>query len=251
MRYFIKLAYKGTNYHGWQIQPNAVSVQETLQQTLTKVLRKDVVILGAGRTDTGVHANEMFAHFDINTTGEPLEKTLYKINSALAQDITIDKIFPVPPDAHARFSAVSRSYQYHIFCGRNPFLQDTTWQIFHQKLLVEKMNEAAHFLLGVKDFQCFARTGSDVKNYICNVSEAYWELKNKHLIFHITANRFLRNMVRSIVGTLVEVGKNRLQPDDILTIIESKNRANAGASAPAKGLFLSRITYPENIFYDR
>lgn len=250
MRCFIKFAYKGTCYHGWQYQPNAVSVQEVLTDAFQKITRRAVSIVGAGRTDTGVHAREMYAHFETDDPVAQDPQFIYKINSALPSDIVVAKVFAVSDEAHARFSATSRSYEYRIYCGRNPFLLETTWQIFHQQLNVPKMNEAARFLLGNQDFKCFARTGGDVKHYRCDVTEATWVQKGKHLTFYISADRFLRNMVRAIVGTLVEIGKNRWQADDLQKIIAGKDRSMAGASAPAKGLFLSKICYPKTIVND-
>lgn len=245
MRYFLKLAYKGTDYHGWQYQPNAISVQQKINEGLTKLLKTEINIMGAGRTDAGVHAEEMYAHFDIETSFD-IETILFKLNSYLPDDIVIDNIFLVDDKAHSRFDAVKRSYEYRIFIGRNPFLLDTTWQFYHRTLDVEKMNEAAKVLLDYSDFKCFSKSKTDVKTYNCDVTEAYWKLENNKLTFYISADRFLRNMVRAIVGTLVDVGLGKKSIEDFKNIIQSRDRTEAGFSVPAKGLFLTKIEYPEN-----
>lgn len=246
MRYFAKLSYLGKNYHGWQIQPDVMSVQQKIETTLETIFSTPTPIVAAGRTDTGVHASEMFIHFDtIHVIDKDL--TVYKMNSILPEDIVIDTIFDVKQDAHARFDAINRSYEYKIFLGRHPFSLDTHWQIHHQKLDINAMNTAAQYLLDYIDFQCFSKVKTDVKTYNCVITKAKWLLNENELVFHISANRFLRNMVRAIVGTLCKIGQGKYPPEHIKTIIESKNRANAGPSAPAKGLFLTKITYPENI----
>ena len=241
MRYFIELSYHGKNYHGWQMQPDAVSVQEKVNDAVSKVFREAIEVVGAGRTDTGVHARQMFAHFD--SSNEIPKEAVYKLNSIVPNDIVIYDVVQVLDDKHARFNATSRSYEYHIWLGRNPFLLDFSWQIHSQQLNVEKMNEAAEILLRYKDFQCFSKVKTDVYTYNCDVTEARWVLENNKLIFHISANRFLRNMVRAIVGTLVDVGLGKITKDDFEAIIESKDRSNAGLSVPAKGLFLTAIKY--------
>jgi tRNA pseudouridine38-40 synthase len=248
LRYFIRLSYKGKNYHGWQIQPDVVSVQEKINEALSKILGETILVAGAGRTDTGVHASQMFVHLDTNT---PLDTAsyLYKLNAVLPDDIVAHAIDKVAPDAHARFHATSRSYVYQIYLGRNVFLTDTTWQLYQQKLNLEEMNKAAEILLTHTDFKCFSRSKTDVKTYDCDITRAEWTLDGNLLSFHITANRFLRNMVRAIVGTLVAVGKGKLSLEDFIKIIESRNRSNAGTSAPAKGLTLTNIEYPETIKY--
>lgn len=247
LRYFIELAYKGTNYHGWQLQPNAVSVQELLTNAFSTVLRTSIIIFGAGRTDTGVHASQMFAHFDIENELNTAE-IIYKINALLPDDIVIYNIIKTTNNAHARFDALSRSYEYRIILGRNPFEIDTTWQLINKKLNVDKMNEAAEILLTYTNFKCFSRSNTDVKTYNCDISKAEWILNDKLLVFHITADRFLRNMVRAIVGTLLDIGNEKISLEQFKSIIESKNRCNAGASAPPQGLFLTEIKYPKNIF---
>jgi len=247
LRYFIELAYKGTNYHGWQLQPNAVSVQELITNAFSTVLRTSIIIFGAGRTDTGVHASQMYAHFDIENEFNTVE-IIYKINALLPNDIVIYNIIKTTKEAHARFDALSRSYEYRIFLGRNPFEIETTWQLNNKKLNVDKMNEAAEILLTYTNFKCFSRSNTDVKTYNCDISNAEWILTDKLLVFNITADRFLRNMVRAIVGTLLDIGCEKTSIATFKNIIESKNRCNAGASAPPQGLFLTQIKYPKTIF---
>jgi tRNA pseudouridine38-40 synthase len=241
LRYFIKLAYNGTNYHGWQVQPNASSVQETLNNALSVILNSNINSMGAGRTDTGVHAKEMFAHFDYTPTLE-IESTLHKLNSYLPKDIAIYDIIPVHQDAHARFDAKKRTYQYHISSVKDVFSQEECWY-YHQNLEVELMNQAAKILLSHTDFQCFSKVNTDVNTFNCTIYEAYWKQENNQLIFTISADRFLRNMVRAIVGTLVNVGLHKITLADFNSIIENKNRSEAGFSVPAQGLFLTKIEY--------
>lgn len=246
MRYFLELSYNGSQYHGWQSQPNAVSVQENIEKALSMILRFPTKITGAGRTDAGVHAQQMFAHFDTDNTID-IEQLTHRLNRFLPQDIAISNIIPVQPDAHARFDATARSYAYHIHQQKNPFLQQTSWH-FSKKLDVDAMNKAAKALFFYEDFQSFSKTHTDVKTYICKIEEAYWQQDNDNLTFHITADRFLRNMVRAIVGTLIEVGLSKISVADFAHIIEVKNRSKAGFSVPAQGLFLTQIVYPKNIF---
>ena len=241
MRYFIELSYLGKNYHGWQIQPDANSIQEEPNKAISTVLQEEISIVGAGRTDTGVHASQMFAHFD--STTELDKNTVFKLNSILPKDIVVHQVEKVDDEKHARFDALNRSYEYRIWLGRNPFLLETTWQLFHQKLDVKAMNKAAKILLEYEDFQAFSKVKTEVKTFNCTISKAIWVQEGNQLTFHITANRFLRNMVRAIVGTLVDVGKHKITNQDFREIILSKNRANAGLSVPAKGLFLTEINY--------
>ena len=241
MRYFIELAYNGKNYHGWQIQPHAISVQEKINKAISTSLRKEINIVGAGRTDSGVHASQMFAHFDVET---PLNDNFsYKLNAILPDDIVIFRTQLVHDDAHTRFDALSRSYEYKIWLGRNPFLLDTTWQLHHQQLNIELMNKAAATLYNYEDFECFSKVKTDVHTFNCTVTKAEWVKNGNELTFHISANRFLRNMVRAIVGTLIDVGLEKITVDDFKKIIESKNRSKAGVSVPAKGLFLTKVKY--------
>ena len=241
MRYFIKLAYKGTQYHGWQLQPNAVSVQETLNKALSVILNSEINIMGAGRTDTGVHAKEMYEHFDFDL---PFDRTnlVYKLNSFLAKDIVIFDIFAVDDAAHTRFDALNRTYEYHIHTFKNPFLAEQSWY-FHQKLDIDLMNQASQLLFSHRNFQCFSKVNTDVNTFDCTIFEAHWKQENDALIFTISANRFLRNMVRAIVGTLVNVGLRKISVTDFNTIIENKNRDKAGFSVPAHGLYLTKIDY--------
>ncbi|WP_299000149.1 tRNA pseudouridine(38-40) synthase TruA [uncultured Tenacibaculum sp.] len=241
MRYFIELAYNGKNYHGWQVQPHAISVQEVINKAISTILRQEINIVGAGRTDAGVHASQMFAHFDVEL---PLNDNFtYKLNAILPDDVVIFNTTLVHNDAHARFDANSRSYEYKIWLGRNPFLLDTSWQLYHQQLNIELMNKAATILYEYEDFECFSKVKTDVNTFNCTVTNAEWVMKGNELTFHISANRFLRNMVRAIVGTLIDVGLEKITIDDFKKIIESKNRSNAGVSVPAKGLFLTAVTY--------
>ena len=245
MRYFLKIQYLGTNYYGWQIQPNAVSVQETIQKTISTLLREKIEITGAGRTDSGVHAKQIFAHFDTNVVFD--KKILTdRLNNFLPKDINILDIFKVSNKTHARFDAVTRSYEYKIYLGKSPFLLQTTWQLYNINLDIEKMNEMSNLLLDYTNFKSFSKVKTDVTTYNCNITEAFWELNGKRLTFYITANRFLRNMVRAIVGTLYEVGLGKITKEQFIRIIESQDRKKAGFSVPAKGLSLTRVTYADS-----
>lgn len=243
MRYFIELSYNGKNYHGWQIQPDAISVQEEINKAISTVLQKKIIVVGAGRTDTGVHAEQMFAHFDIDIKLD--DQYIYKFNSILPEDIVVSDLQAVTDDKHVRFDALSRTYEYRIWLGRNPFLLEGTWQLHHQKLSIPKMNKAASILLEYENFQAFSKVRTEVKTFNCSVTTAQWRQEGNLLIFHISANRFLRNMVRAIVGTLVDVGSGAITVEDFRKVILSKNRSNAGLSVPAKGLFLTAITYKD------
>lgn len=241
MRYFIELAYKGKSYHGWQIQPDAITVQEKINNAISTVLREDISIVGAGRTDAGVHASQMFAHFD---TDKKLDNNFaFRLNSILPDDIVIFNTKLVHNEAHARFDASSRSYEYKIWLGRNPFLLDSTWQLYKQELDINLMNKAAAILYDYEDFECFSKVKTEVHTFNCSVTNAEWIINGNELTFHISANRFLRNMVRAIVGTLMDIGLGKITIDDFKKIIESKNRSNAGTSVPAKGLFLTKVAY--------
>lgn len=256
MRYFLNIAYNGTQFHGWQSQPNAVSVQATIEEALSILLRGKIAVTGAGRTDTGVHARLMYAHFDTPSPIENAERVLISLNRLVGKDIVIRDIIPVTNDAHARFDASSRTYKYFVGFKKNPFLHNFFWNS-PSSLDVNKMNEAAHLLLETDDFTSFAKLHSDAKTNICKVSRAIWmpvesdpealnflgDL-NDGLVFTITADRFLRNMVRAVVGTLVDVGRNKITPGDVKKIIERKDRCAAGTSMPAQALFLWDISYP-------
>jgi len=245
LRYFIELSFLGKKYHGWQRQPNATSIQQVLEEALSLLLKKEIVITGAGRTDSGVHAKQMFAHFDYNEKISP-EKLIYKLNSLLPKDIAIHNLFDVPEESHARFDAISRSYEYHIHKTKNPFLTDLSWY-YKNNLNIEKMNEAAQILLTHRDFKSFSKSKTDVKTYLCDIREASWKQQNDRYVFYITADRFLRNMVRAIVGTLIEVGTGKIDIRTFDTIIKKRDRTQAGFSVPATGLYLSKIIYPTKI----
>ncbi|HLV24250.1 MAG TPA: tRNA pseudouridine(38-40) synthase TruA [Moheibacter sp.] len=245
MRYFLELAYNGKDYFGWQRQPQQISVQEVLEKALSTLLRHPIEIIGAGRTDTGVHAKKMFAHFDFD---EKLQADLvHRLNSFLPKDIVIYKIHQMKNEAHARFDATDRTYHYFVQTGKNPFNYDFAWQI-HFELDVLKMNLATQMLLGKKDFSSFAKLHTDVKTHICEVKLAHWEIKENELKFTITADRFLRNMVRAIVGTLVDVGKGKISLEEFNNIIARKDRSFASGSAPAQGLYLADVVYPKSLF---
>ncbi|WP_159799962.1 tRNA pseudouridine(38-40) synthase TruA [Flavobacterium sp. MK4S-17] len=241
MRYFIEFAYNGKNYHGWQSQPNSITVQETINKALSVLLRQQIDVVGAGRTDTGVHAARMYAHFDYPEIDNDL--LVQKLNSFLPKDIVVYRFIPVDDEAHARFDATSRTYEYHIHTFKDAFIHEGSWYNFHH-LDVDKMNEAAKILLQYKDFKCFSKTHTDVKTFNCDITEAYWEKNGNRLVFTITADRFLRNMVRAIVGTLVEIGTGKITVEDLHIIIKSRDRSRAGFSVPAHGLYLTKVIYP-------
>ncbi|MBE9489840.1 MAG: tRNA pseudouridine(38-40) synthase TruA [Bacteroidetes bacterium] len=245
MRYFIELSYNGRAYHGWQNQPNAISVQEVLEDALSTLLKEKIDIVGAGRTDSGVHAKQMFAHFNA-VNNFSLEKLTYKLNSFLPKDIAVRDIFQVNDEAHARFDAISREYKYRVSLHKNVFSFNNSFY-FKQKLDVDKMNEAAKVLFGYEDFECFSKSNTDVKTFNCTISKAEWTYEANELVFTIKANRFLRNMVRAIVGTMIDVGIGKLEVNQLHDIIKSKNRSQAGASVPGHALYLNKIEYPKYI----
>lgn len=241
LRYFIEFAYNGKKYHGWQSQPDAITVQEVLTKALCLLTRSSIELVGAGRTDAGVHAKKMYAHFDYD---KPLEENLVqRLNSYLPQDIVVFKFIPLHEDAHARFDATSRTYEYCLHQFKSAFLNEGSWY-HYQPLDIEKMNEAAKILFEYIDFECFSKTHTDVHTFNCKITKAQWEKRGEQIIFTISADRFLRNMVRAIVGTLVDVGMNKISTEDFRKIIESKNRGKAGFSVPAQGLYLIDVTYP-------
>ena len=244
MRYFIKLSYKGTHYHGWQSQPNAISVQEELEKSFSLILREKIAIIGAGRTDTGVHAKNFIAHFETEKELDKIQLTelIYKLNSYISKDIAIHDIYQVDDKMHARFDAKERTYQYFITTTKNPFATESAWYV-HGKLDLDNMNLACEILKEYTDFGSFAKLHSDNKTNICNLMEARWEFKDDLLIFTIKADRFLRNMVRAIVGTMVDIGQGKTSLDDLREIVESKDRNQAGRSVPGHGLFLVKIRY--------
>ena len=248
MRYFVTFSYDGTRYHGWQIQPNGVSVQEKLEWALSTLLREKVSVTGAGRTDAGVHARMMVAHFDTETAFEAEQgintvQLCYKLNRLLPQDIAVARVEPVDDSMHARFSATSRTYHYFIHTAKDPFLRAYSCEL-HYSLDFAKMNEAARMLLMYEDFGAFCKSGADVKTTLCHVTAAEWHQTSETTwYFEITANRFLRNMVRAVVGTLIDVGRGKLSIDEFRKVIEGKKRTEAGESMPGNALFLEDIKY--------
>lgn len=246
MRYFYTIAYKGTNYHGWQKQPNAVGVQQKIEEVFSTILNQKAEIVGSGRTDSGVHATAQVFHFDCPRELDA-EQLLYKANKMLPKDVALKQVRQVKGETHARFDAISRSYQYHIVFEKDPFAIDQAY-FFTQELNLEKMNLASEKLLNYQDFECFSKVKTDVFTFNCDIVEAFWKQEEGSLVFHIKANRFLRGMVRAIVGTLLEVGQNKINVHDFEQIIRSKNRQAAGRSVPANGLYLTEVRYPDNIY---
>ena len=241
MRYFIELAYKGTNYHGWQYQPGVVSVQETLNKALSLLLKTDIDIVGAGRTDTGVHAKQMFAHFDFETEIDS-QQLVHKLNSFLPKDIAVFTILKVADEAHARFDATKRTYEYHIHTMKDVFENDGSYH-FQLPLDIAKMNDACQILFRHSDFECFSKVNTDVRTFNCTIFEAHWKQNGNKLVFSIGADRFLRNMVRAIVGTMINIGTGKISLEDFEKIIDSKDRSQAGFSVPAHGLYLTQVNY--------
>ena len=257
-RYFVELSYDGTNYHGWQIQPNAVTVQELLDSALSTVLRQPIETIGCGRTDTGVHATQFFAHFDLGSMvngvlsmddpakildHSPFTIDSRSLNAVLPKDIAIKRIFPVHADAHARFDATQRSYEYHIHFGKDPFKLNRSWEL-RDKPDIALMNAAAKIVMEYTDFSCFSKSNTQTFTNNCKIVRAEWVENEDGLVFHISADRFLRNMVRAIVGTLMAIGRKEMEPEAIRQVIESKNRSKAGTSVPACGLYLTEVKYP-------
>lgn len=242
-RYFLELAFDGTEFHGWQVQKNAHTVQEALNSALAILLRHDVETVGCGRTDTGVHARQLYAHFDTDKILE--EKDLKSLNALLPITVVAQRWILVPSGAHSRFDATSRSYEYWIHFKKNPFLiNKSCWLQNGQDLDVTKMNQAAQQLLQYQDFSCFSKSHTQTSTNNCKITHAQWETTPYGLKFCITADRFLRNMVRSIVGTLIEIGNSKMSLYDLDVILHSKNRSKAGVSMPACGLYLTSVTYP-------
>lgn len=242
MRRFIQLSYDGAAYHGWQKQPNARSVQQTLQEALSTLLQTDIEVVGAGRTDAGVSARMMVAHFETNKACDN-EQLVYKLNKLLPHDIAVQRIWEVPDEMHARFSATSRTYHYYIHTRKDPFVRQYSWLVTFP-LDFARMNEAASRLPDFDDFTSFSKVNTDTKTNLCNVTEARWTREGENTWrFTITANRFLRNMVRAIVGTLIEVGRGRMTVDEFCQVIEQRNRCSAGDSVPGHALFLVDVSY--------
>ncbi len=248
MRYFLEIAYAGTHYHGWQAQPNAVTVQGTLEAQLAVLMRAPVPITGSGRTDTGVHACQQFAHFDVDTPLAPTE-FVRKLNGLLPADIAVHGLWRVPDAGHARFDALLRSYQYRISRRKDPF-QPRGFYLYDRPLDVRRMNQAAALLPDYEDFRAFSRTHTDVNHFRCHLTEARWEDLGTHLVFHVSANRFLRGMVRALTGTLIEVGLGRRSLADFRRTLRSGDRQQAGWAAPPHGLYLTKVAYPTGFLQD-
>lgn len=246
MRFAIILAYKGTNYHGWQKQQNALSVQTVLDEKLSLLLGENIETLGCGRTDTGVHAKVYYAHFDCSKPIADFDKMIFKLNQMLPDDIAVYDCIAVKDEFNARFDAAWRAYEYHITKVPDPFANQLAWYQYGN-LQIDKMNEAAALLLQHKDFECFSKVHTQVNNFNCDVMHAEWTTIDNKIIFSIRANRFLRNMVRAIVGTLVEVGRNNITIEQFGQILNSRNRSEAGQSVPAHGLFLTAVYYPQHV----
>ena len=247
MRYFIYFSFNGKLYHGWQKQKNSITIQQKIEESLSVLLKDKIEVIGAGRTDAGVHAKEMVAHFDVNKNFKNSKNFIFKLNQFLSNDISIKSLKSVKNNAHARFDAISRTYEYHISKEKDVFLNEYSYYL-NYSLNSIKINEAINIIINNKDFKCFTKSKTDVTNYLCNILDSKWIEDNKKYVFEITANRFLRNMVRSIVGTLIDVGLEKKSINNFKKIIRSKDRSMAGYSVPAKGLFLKRINYPKEIF---
>lgn len=248
MRFFLQIAYDGSAFHGWQRQVNALSVQQSIEEALSLLLTESIAITGAGRTDAGVHAHRLYAHFDVDKPID-IEDLKFRLNRFLPSTIVVHTIIQVKEDAHARFDAISRSYRYTIETVKNPF----SWHYAHLVELpldLRVMNEAAKYLLGSQDFECFSRSHTDVKTFYCDIKKALFTKVDTQIIFEITADRFLRNMVRAIVGSLLEVGLGKREPAWINEVIASKSRSQAGASVPAKGLSLTSVEYPKTLWHE-
>jgi len=246
MRYFLEIAYDGTRFHGWQVQPNALSVQEVLDDCLSKVLRESISTTGSGRTDTGVHASQQFVHFDASQQLD-LQHVVYRLNRILPDDISAYRLCHVADEAHARYDAFSRTYHYHITFRKDPFKRYYAW--YHSRPLdVEQMNQAAAILLKYEDFTTFSKVKGDTKHYRCTIYQAEWKQEGEGLAFTIRANRFLRGMVRLVVGTLVDVGRGKLSPAAFEELVAGQDRSKSSGAAPAEGLYLARVEYPEHLF---
>lgn len=246
-RYFIQLYYDGSPFHGWQIQPNAKSIQQFLNEALSTVTRSEIYTIGCGRTDAGVHATKFFAHFNFEQELHHLEDLSFRVNCILPKEIAIQRIFPVNEDVHSRFSAVSRTYEYLIAIKKNPFYRNRAYE-YREPLDIELMNEAGLMLNRFEDFTSFAKLHSDSETNLCQLEHAIWTGHDEFLRFEIKANRFLRNMVRAVVGTMIELGRGKISLSDFEAIIEAKDRSAAGYSVPAHGLYLIDIEYPKGAF---
>lgn len=247
MRYFFTLAYKGTQYHGWQRQPNAIGVQQKVEEVFSTILNQKVEIVGSGRTDSGVHATAQVFHCDFTNEQMDASQLLFKANKMLPKDVALKHARQVKNEAHARFDATSRAYQYHIVAEKNPFAIDQAYFFTHE-LALDKMNIAAKKLLNYQDFESFSKVKTDVFTFNCDIFEAFWKQEQESLVFHIKASRFLRGMVRAIVGTLLDVGQNKITIEDFEHIIKAKDRKSAGRAVPANGLYLTEVNYPTDIY---
>jgi tRNA pseudouridine38-40 synthase len=246
MRYFIELSYKGTSYNGWQRQPNALAVQQVLEETLEKVLRVPVELVGSSRTDTGVHASQQYAHLDLPAPLPDPDRTVHSLNALLPHDIAVRRLVPVPDEVHSRFAATHRRYEYRMVRHKDPFLTHEAY-VYRPELDLDAMNRAADVLLRHEDFESFSKIHTSVNNFRCHLTEARWYWRGEVLVFGVQSNRFLRGMVRALVGTLLKVGRGQLSVEDFERIIVSRNRKEAGAQAPPHGLFLVEVGYPEGL----
>lgn len=248
-RYFLYLSYDGSAFHGWQLQDNAPTVQQFINEGLSALLKQEINVVGCGRTDAGVHARNFYAHFNLKVELSDLEQAdiIFKLNRFLPKEIAIRNLQQVRPDAHARFDPVSRTYKYFIHRKKDPFLENRSYYLYGL-IDIELMNEATKVMMQFTDFTSFSKLHTQTKTNDCKISQAIWEEKEHQLIFTITADRFLRNMVRAIVGTLLEVGRHKISLDEFKNVIESRNRSEAGYSVPAKALFLEDVEYPKEIW---
>ncbi|GMV78623.1 MAG: tRNA pseudouridine synthase A [Chitinophagaceae bacterium] len=244
-RYFLEVAYVGTNYSGFQIQQNAVTIQQKIEEALTIFFKQTIPLTGSSRTDAGVHAKQNFFHFDFRENIN--SKVLYNINSILPNDIAVKNIFNVPPEAHCRFNAISRTYNYYIYKNKNPFLNNRAWY-YPYPIDIQLLNEAATTILTYNNFEAFSKQNTQVNNFICNIQQSFWQQESETLMYHIQANRFLRGMVRALVATMLMIGRNQITIHQFKEIIESQNASNTNFSSPAHGLYLEKVEYPENLF---
>ncbi len=246
MRYFLDLSYLGTAYHGWQLQKNAHSVQAEVNRALSTYLRKEINVTGSGRTDTGVHARQQIVHFDLEQEIDP-QQLIFKLNALLPNDIAAMEIKPVKKEAHARFDAVKRSYQYIMHTRKSPFEEGLSYYFPHA-LDIDRMNQACQLLLGSQNFQCFSKVKTEVNTFDCDINTAHWILENEKLVFHVSADRFLRGMVRAIVGTLLMVGEGKMTQESFQNVLDSRDRRKAGRSVPPHGLYLTEVIYPAETY---
>jgi len=244
-RYFLEVAYVGTNYSGFQIQQNAITIQQKIEEALTIFFKQTIPLTGSSRTDAGVHAKQNFFHFDFRENIN--SKVLYNINSILPNDIAVKNIFNVPPEAHCRFNAISRTYNYYIYKNKNPFLNNRAWY-YPYPIDIQLLNEAATTILTYNNFEAFSKQNTQVNNFICNIQQSFWQQESETLMYHIQANRFLRGMVRALVATMLMIGRNQITIHQFKEIIESQNASNTNFSSPAHGLYLEKVEYPENLF---